>query len=161
MTCKIVPTECRGWSLTAVAKGNALLKCCKPSVDRYWLLLLAGFLWSVVGLALCAVACQWLSSLAWPGNLVTAIAGFVSGVLVYAFGFSRIVRRNLTRIAEQPAQVCVFAFQAWRSYALVFGMMLLGWLLRHARLPLLLLAAIYLTVGTALALASSLYYEQV
>jgi len=143
-----------------MAKGSALLKWYKPSVDRYWLLLLAGSMWSLVGLGLCAVGCRWLSSLAWPGNLVTAIAGFFSGVLVYAFAFSRIVRRNLTRIAEQPARVCLFAFQAWRSYALIFVMMLTGWLLRHARLPILLLAAIYLAIGTALALASSLYYEQ-
>jgi uncharacterized protein with PQ loop repeat len=143
-----------------VAKGNALLKWSKPSVDRYWLFLLAGVMWSVVGLGLCTVACHWLSSLAWPGNLVTAIAGFVCGVLVHLFGFGRIVHHNLARIAEQPARVCVFAFQAWHSYALILVMMLLGWLLRQARLPLLLLAAIYLTIGTALALASSLYYDQ-
>jgi hypothetical protein len=143
-----------------MAKGSALLKWYKPSVDRYWLLLLAGIMWSLVGLGLCAAACHWLASLAWPGNLVTAIAGFVCGVLAYAFAFSRIVRRNLTRIAEQPARVCLFAFQAWRSYALIFVMMLTGWLLRHSRLPVLFLAAIYLAVGTALALASSLYYEQ-
>jgi hypothetical protein len=144
-----------------VAKGDVFLKWCKPNVDRYWLLLLAGFVWSVVGLALCAVACHWLSSLAWPGNLVTALAGFACGVIGYAFAFSRIVRRNLARIAQQPAQVCVFAFQAWQSYAVIVVMITLGWILRHSRLPLLLLAAIYLTVGTALALASSLYYDQV
>ncbi len=133
---------------------------CKPSVSRYWLLLTAGATWSVVGLVLCGVACYWLSQTPWPGNAVAGLVGFACGVLVYRFGFSRIARRNIARIAGQPDEVCVFAFQAWRSYILIVGMMALGWVLRHSRLPLLVLAIIYLTIGTALALSSSLYYDQ-
>jgi hypothetical protein len=133
---------------------------CKPNVGRYWLLLAAGATWSVVGLVLCGLACYWLSQSAWPWNAVAAFAGFACGVLVYFFGFARIARRNIARIAHQRDQVCVFAFQAWRSYLLVAVMMALGWVLRHSRLPLLALAIIYLSVGTGLALASSLYYDQ-
>ena len=137
-----------------------LLANCKPSADRYWLLLAAGATWSVVGLVLCGLACYWLSQSAWPWSAAAASAGFACGVLVYAFGFARIARRNIARIADQPDRVCVFAFQAWRSYLLIVVMMVLGWVLRHSRLSLLVLAIIYLTVGTGLALASSLYYDQ-
>lgn len=133
----------------------------KPSVDRFWLLLLAGVMWSAVGLGLCFIACHWLSSLTWPENLLTALGGFVCGVLVYAMGFRRIVRHNVARILDKPERVCVFAFQAWRSYALIVVMMLLGWMLRHSRLPLLVLSAVYLAIGTGLALASAHYYDQI
>lgn len=146
--------------MAIATKRAGFLVRCKPDVDRYWLLLVAGLLWSVVGLGLCGVACHWLSLLAWPGNLAAALVGFVGGVLVYSFGFSRIARRNLVRIANQPSRVCVFAFQAWNSYALVLTMVVVGWILRHSRVPLLVLAVIYLMMGTGLALASSLYYDQ-
>jgi hypothetical protein len=143
---------------SAIRQG--FLASCKPDVERFWLLLAAGATWSVVGLVLAGMACYWLSQSAWPWNAVAALAGFTCGVLVYWVGFGPIARRNVARIAAQRDQVCVFAFQAWRSYLLIVVMMALGWVLRHSRLPLLLLAIIYLTIGTGLALASSLYYDQ-
>jgi ABC-type uncharacterized transport system permease subunit len=143
-----------------LARLPNLVSSCKPNTEHYWLLLAGGVTWSVVGLVLCGLACRWLADSAWPGNLVAALTGFGFGVLVHAFAFSRIARRNIRRIGEQPTPVCVFAFQAWRGYLLIVVMMALGWVLRHSRLPLQVLAIIYLTVGTGLALASSLYYDQ-
>jgi hypothetical protein len=132
----------------------------KPSVDRHWLLLCAGVLWSLVGVALCEVANTWFAALEWPSNLWGALAGFSVGLLLYRFGFSRLVRKNIERIIRQPQRVCLFAFQTWRSYLLILVMMGLGVLLRHSSLPRLVLAMLYLGMGTALTLASSGYYEQ-
>ena len=82
------------------------------------------------------------------------------GILAYRLGFSAIAQRNIRRIAQQPERVCFFAFQAWRSYLLILVMVILGITLRHSHLSRLLLAAIYLTIGTGLVLSSSLYYRQ-
>jgi hypothetical protein len=117
-------------------------------------------LWSVVGLVLCGLASYWFSTVAWPVNGLVALVALGVGVLAYVFLFSRIAAKNIERIGRQPLRVCLFAFQAWRSYLLIGVMMALGFTLRHSHLPRLILAAIYLVIGTALTLASSLYYDQ-
>ena len=131
-----------------------------PAVARHWLLLIAGLLWSGVGIALCIAACYWLSHCEWPQNMVTAVLGTGFGILVYRLGFSTIARKNIRRIAQQPERVCLFAFQAWRSYVLIVIMIMLGMVLRHSHLSRLILAMIYLIVGTGLVLSSSLYYRE-
>ncbi len=140
---------------------SALFRKCKPAVDRYWLLLLAGLLWTGVGMGLIMTACFWLADLGWPKIALGVLGGFGSGILVYRFGFSRLAERNLKRISGQPVQVCVFAFQAWRSYALIVGMMALGAVLRHSTLSRLALGMIYAAIGTGLTLSSAVYYEAV
>jgi hypothetical protein len=132
-----------------------------PSVSRFWLRLIAGLLWTGVGGALCVIAGLWLSEMEWPLNGAGAGAGFLCGVIVYRFGFSRIVGKNIKRIEQQPDPVCLFAFQAWRSYFLILSMVVLGYVLRHSNLPRMALAIIYSTIGTGLTLSSALYYERV
>jgi hypothetical protein len=131
-----------------------------PAVGRHWLLLFAGLLWSGVGIALCVIACYWLSHGEWPQNGACAALGMVLGACVYRLGFSAIAGRNLRRIAQKPEKVCVFAFQAWPSYLLIVLMALVGLALRQSHLSRLILATIYLTVGTGLALSSTLYYDE-
>jgi len=131
-----------------------------PAVARHWLLLLAGVVWSGVGITLCVVAAYWLSLSDWPKSGWSAGLGIGLGVLVYRFGFSVIARKNIARIALKPERVCIFAFQAWRSYLLIIIMASLGFALRQSHLPRLILAMIYLIVGTGLVLSSSLYYKE-
>jgi hypothetical protein len=111
-------------------------------------------------MTLCVVACFWLSHGDWPQNGICAALGVVLGACVYRWGFSRIARKNIRRIAQQPERVCAFAFQAWHSYLLIILMALLGFVLRQSHLSRLILATIYLTVGTGLFLSSTLYYEE-
>lgn len=132
-----------------------------PAVPHHWLLLLAGLLWSGVGITLCIVALSWLSHADWPESGWIAGLGFGLGALVYRFGFSGIARKNLLRIAQKPDRVCLFAFQAWRSYLLIILMAALGFALRQSHLSRLVLATIYLSVGTGLALSSALYYREI
>jgi hypothetical protein len=152
----------------AVPKGKGtilaertLMKKCTPAVERHWLLLIAGLLWSVVGIALCMVAGFWLSNLDWPMGWLGAAAGLAAGSLVYRYGFSRIAAKNIRRLLRKPDTLCLFAFQAWRSYILIAVMVVLGSTLRHSNLPRIILAFIYLSIGTGLTLSSSLYYEQI
>jgi hypothetical protein len=111
-----------------------------------------------VGIVLCTIAGSWLSGLGWPLNAIGVLVGFGSGIGIYRYGFSKIARKNIDRIEQKPDRVCLFAFQAWRSYLLIAVMMLLGYLLRHSSLPRLILAVVYSGIGTGLTLSSSLYY---
>jgi uncharacterized membrane protein len=135
-------------------------RICTPSVSRDWLLLVAGAEWSIVGIALCIVAAHWLSGTPWPAGGIGATIGFGFGFIVYKFGFSRIAGKNIDRIAQKPDKACFFAFQGWQSYLLILVMILLGYTLRHSHLPRMAVSIIYLVIGTALALSSSLYYDR-
>jgi hypothetical protein len=130
----------------------------KPAVSRYWLITLAGLLWSAVGLMLCRLAYLWLTAVPWGGALFLGISGIVLALIVHRFGFSRIAVKNIDRIRQFSEKGCLFAFQAWKSYLIIVIMVALGLLLRHSPLPKQYLAVVYLAVGGALFLASFHYY---
>jgi hypothetical protein len=134
----------------------------EPAARRETLVLVAGIVWSLVGLTLVSIAVSWLFSS--PRNvLLMVLGGATVGYAVYRFGFSHLACRNLTRIYAQSPQkdkVCVFAFQNTRSYLLVMVMMCLGYGLRHSGIPKAYLAAIYIAIGIALMLSSLLYYNR-
>jgi hypothetical protein len=122
--------------------------------------LIAGLVWLAVGVALMLVGCSWFYVSAWPLNLVLAAGSLPLGFIIYANGFSRIVRKNLNRIGTQPEKVCAFAFQGWRSYFLILLMMAMGYTVRHLPIPKYIDAVIYFAMGSALAFGSSLYFRE-
>jgi FtsH-binding integral membrane protein len=139
---------------------NKTFETLKPAVGRHWLIFAAGAVWLAVGLGLTGVACYWLYSSAWPLSLALAAVSLVLGLVVYSFGFSGIVRKNLERIDAKPEQVCLFAFQGWRSYLLILSMMLMGYTIRHLPLPKTIDAVIYFTMGSGLIFGSLLYFRK-
>ena len=134
-----------------------------PSVSRSVLRILAGIVWSTVGLGLCAAAVYWLTTT--PGNrLLPTIVGVIAGVIVYYFGFRKLVIKNKARIYEQAQgkdKVCLFAFQSWKSYLIIVVMVILGYVVRHLPVSRLYIAPIYLTIGIGLLLASLHYYTAI
>jgi len=128
-----------------------------PAANRKVLVMLAGMLWSTVGIALSAVALGWIS-----GNwLFAIIVGIIGGAVIYRFGFSILAKKNLTRIFTQAPgkeKVCVFAFQDKRSYFIITIMMAMGYGLRHSPIPKQYLAPLYLALGLALFFSSIHYY---
>ena len=133
-----------------------------PAAHRETLVLVAGIVWSLVGLTLVTVAVAWLVSS--PHYvLVIVLGGAVAGYAIYRFGFSHLASNNLVRIyaqAPEKDKVCVFAFQNIRSYFLVVVMMSLGYGLRHSGIPKTYLAPIYIAIGLALTFSSLLYYNR-
>jgi hypothetical protein len=131
-----------------------------PAAQRKVLVMLAGFLWSAVGIVLIAIAFGW--EISFSGNLLIAIiVAVMTGAAIYRFGFSRLAAKNLSRIyAQAPGKekVCVFAFQDKRSYFIVAVMMAMGYGLRHSPLPKVYLAPFYMAIGLALLLSSMHYY---
>ncbi len=127
-------------------------------MSRNWLLILAGSLWTVVGVMLCRYAYLWLATMPLKQEIVPAAGGIILGLVGYRFSFAGIARKNIQRIFQFAEKGCIFAFQAWKSYLIIAVMIAFGLLLRHSSLPRYYLAVIYLAVGVALQLASLHYY---
>lgn len=132
----------------------------KPAVEKHWLLLLSGIVWTAVGVILCLFAYGWLTSLQQVGTAPLALAGIVLGLLIYRFGFSRIAHQNIRRICLMRGKVCAFAFQDGRSYLIAGFMSGLGIAIRSSAFPKHYLAIMYLGIGGGLFLSSLHYYRR-
>jgi hypothetical protein len=133
-----------------------------PAARRETLVLVAGIVWSVVGLILVSVAGTWITQSNFSAVL-SICGGAIGGYLIFRFAFSHLARKNLVRIYAQSPQkdrVCVFAFQNTRSYFLVIIMMAMGYGMRHSGIPKIDLAPFYIAIGVALILSSLLYYNR-
>ena len=132
-----------------------------PSAKRSILILIAGLVWSAVGLGLIVAAARWLL-MSDEYVLAALVLGLVGGWLIYSLGFAGLVRKNLERIrqlAPEKDLICVFAFQHWRSYVIVVIMIVLGYTLRHLPVARVYIAPVYLAIGLGLLLASLHYYR--
>ena len=128
----------------------------KPAVGRTFLLFLAGIVWACVGIMLILLAFSWLSAA--DGNIyIYAAAGISLALLVHHFGFLKIVDKNLRRILQMKGKSCFFAFIPWKSYLIIFIMVMMGALLRHSVIPKKDLAILYIGIGLALLLSSVRY----
>lgn len=132
----------------------------KPGASKDILILLAGLMWSGVGVYLCSLAYRWLRNADSGTGMTFAIAGFILSAAIYRFGFLFFVNRNICRIrAYQLKRICVFAFQAWTSYPLVVVMIGMGIGLRkYSPIPETWLAILYIGIGAGLFWASLHYY---
>jgi hypothetical protein len=134
-----------------------------PAVDKIWLHLLAGVMWSGVGVMLIAIASRWLGLVLPYQAILLILAGMALAAAIYFFGFSKFALKNVERIRNyQKERVCLFAFQRWTSYPLVLFMVSLGIYLRvYSPIPKPYLAILYFGIGGSLFLASLHYYAQV
>lgn len=134
----------------------------KPAVNRKWLIVISGLMWSGVGIFLNILAYNWLKSFNNNQILISIIIGIFLGLIIARFGFGNIANKNVNRILAYPKHACIFAFQEWRSYILIAVMMSMGIFLRTTGLiPKFILVPIYIGIGTALFLASFKYYRNI
>jgi hypothetical protein len=131
----------------------------KPSIPRSGLILVSGFMWSLVGLMLCQLAFRWYISAGFQDHLGFLLAGAILALAIHYFGFSIIARRNIYRIQKLDEKPCLFAFMAWWNYPLVLFMIGLGLTLRHSPIPKIYLGVLYIGIGGALLLSSIRYYS--
>lgn len=131
----------------------------KPAVKKFWLQLLAGLMWSGVGVMLVRFAWRWLAEVELSTEVLLLIAGLALAATIYFWGFSKLAGKNIRRIEALPnPKPCLFAFQAWTSYPLVAVMIAMGIYLRlYSSFPHQLLAIAYLGLGGSL-FGSSLHY---
>ena len=132
----------------------------KPAVNRKWLLVVSGLMWSGMGIFLNILDFGWLNSLNNTQTFLSILIGIMIGLVIARFGFGNIAIKNVNRIFAYPKQACLFAFQEWKSYILIAVMMSSGILLRTTELiPKFILTPMYIGIGTALFLASFKYYR--
>jgi len=145
-----------------MAYNPASLDRFKPAVGKTWLYLLAGVMWMGIGIMLIGFASRWLKDI----SLLTVLLFISSGIglasLIYYFGFSKMAKKNARRIlAMEGERICLFAFQAWKTYPLVIFMIALGIYLRiYSPIPKPLLAILYIGIGGGLSLSSIHYFKQ-
>jgi hypothetical protein len=133
----------------------------KPAVSKYWLMALAGLMWSVVGIMLCRMAYIYLGTVSKSQALSMGSMGLISALAAFRLGFSKIALKNISRLCILPDKTCIFAFQAWKSYLIIILMILLGITLRHSPIPRPYLAVIYATIGGALFFSSFHFYWRI
>ena len=133
----------------------------KPAVTQKALVLIAGLVWTGVGILLSTMAVVWLAAAPRSQGVLLGTVGVLLAVVAWRFGFSRLSRANVDRIERSPARACAFSFQAWKSYLIMGSMIALGIVLRHSAIPKPWLAVVYSTIGGALLLASLDYYRHV
>jgi len=133
------------------------LRRLKPAVPKTWLIAIAGLVWFGVGVMLCRLAYVWLQPDSAARRTLLGAAGIGLALVVQRLMLARVARRNIARIETYAERGCLFAFQAWRSYLLIIGMIGLGFTLRHSTLPRDWLAVAYLAMGGGLLLASARY----
>jgi hypothetical protein len=135
------------------------LKDLKPAVSKYWLLMLAGLMWSAVGILLCRRAYGWFTGIGGSGSIPLELVSLLLALTVYRFGFSKVAERNIRRLCLLTEGTCLFAFQTWKGYLIIGSMIALGYVLRHSPVPRPYLAIAYMTIGGALFLSSFRYYR--
>jgi len=132
----------------------------KPTVNKKWLILASGLLWSVAGILLLRIAWRWLLYFSALHAFLIILIGLFAGILINKFGFSLLAEKNAKRIFAYQDKVCLFAFQRWQMYFLIIFMMSLGFFLRsYPFLPDYLMATGYIGIGSALVISSFIYYK--
>jgi len=112
-----------------------MLKSLRPAVSKTWLIVLAGLMWSVVGLMLCRFAYLWLAVIRGRWVAPLELMGILLAVMAHQFCFSRIAQKNIARLSLLTEKTCIFAFQRWKSYFLIGLMITLGIALRNLPIP--------------------------
>ncbi len=130
-----------------------------PKVHKNILILIAGILWSGVGVLLNFFASRWFHLLSQNEFILVIIGGVILGTAISYFGFSGLAQKNIDRINLYDDKVCLWAFQKWQSYILIIFMISLGIFMRKSGyIPKNILTPIYIGIGFALFTASFKYY---
>ena len=129
------------------------IETCKPVASSRLQLLLAGGIWSTVGVGLMCVGIYWLASTS--GSLLGLLAislclGFGKSILV----LDRVAKGIVNRIELRGEGRCLASFYSLRVWTIVIVMMAMGRLLRGAGISYSVLGLIYAAVGTGLLMSS-------
>lgn len=130
-----------------------------PKVNKKILILIAGILWSSVGVLLINIASKWFVLLSDIEIVTSVLGGLILGSAISYFGFSNLAKKNIERINLYNNKVCLWAFQKWESYLLIMFMISLGIFMRNtSSIPKFILTPMYIGIGFALFTASFKYY---
>lgn len=134
-----------------------LLRKLNPVVDRKYLILLAGLMWSGVGIMLVCFAVTWLRHYHGTGKILFYSAGFLIAMPIHHFGFLRLADKNLKRLISAEGKKSIFTFITLKSYFIIIVMISMGIGLRHSAIPKQYLSILYNGIGLGLFLSGIRY----
>ena len=129
----------------------------KPGVPRTVHLFAAPFLWTAIGVLLMVRGWGWLDP--GEGRLLFLAAGLL-GALKSLFILDKIARRSLDRIIRFQDGTCLGAVYSWKTWLLVFLMVVAGIVLRGLTQPGPFIGILYCAVGWSLCLSSRLGWRE-
>lgn len=129
-------------------------------IDKDWLQLISGLMWTGVGLYLISLAVGWIFTPGLSPLWIYWAPGCLLALAIYQFGFTGLAKKNSLRIENIPDEKpSIFAFQEVKSYLIIVFMIGLGISLRiFTPIPKPLLGILYLGIGGGIGLSSSIYY---
>lgn len=137
---------------------NKWLARLNPALPKKWLLILAGIMWTGVGVMLLRYAITWLTHPLSTISILLGSLGVMISIAANRWMFSNLARKNIERILSLKDKACAFSFQAWKGYLIIAVMITSGILLRNSAIPKPYLAVVYAAIGGALLQASLNYY---
>jgi len=142
--------------------GRVRVSIPEPAVSRASLLRGAGVAWAI-GAAVLLWRAGILTRGLPGGSAWVWGAAAVLGVAKYRLALRPVARRNVARIRElspHKDKICLFAFQSLQSYVIMAAMVGAGIALRHAGVPPIVLVAVYVVIGVALALGAGMHFRE-
>jgi hypothetical protein len=130
----------------------------KPSASASAHLMLAWFMWAVVGASLAAVGTTWMWQTAPKIAPWLAVGALMVGVLKSRAVLDRAAGRIADRIRVRGDGRCLGGFLSLQSWTLVVVMVVAGRLLRTT-VARGIVSPLYLAVGTALLVSSRLLWH--
>jgi len=125
--------------------------------DKKYLILVAGLMWCGVGIMLMSFAGTWLVRYTGKDVYLFLAAGFLAGIPIHLFGFSRLAGKNIGRLLEITEKRSIFSFITVKSYFTIIFMVALGITLRHSSIPKQYLSIVYNGIGIGLFLSGLKY----
>jgi hypothetical protein len=136
------------------------LETCKPVAPVRVHILLATFMWTVVGIFLFVRGACNMMSLPGAGNawwlIFAAFVGLLKGRLI----FDKTAIRIISRIENMEGNRCLGGFLSLKNWGMILLMVFLGMSLRISPLPRVLVWGVYVAVGTGLFLSSRLFWGE-
>lgn len=128
-----------------------LLLRLKPGVSKKTHLFSAALLWSFIGALLVLRAGIWLIE---ENNGIYIAPAILIGTLKSLFILDKSARKSIDRILLLDDGSCLGAVYSVKTWLLVMGMMLFGYILRHSSLPMEIIGFVYIAIGWALFFSS-------
>jgi len=136
------------------------LEAHKPAACVRVHVLLASFMWTIVGLFLFVRGASNMMSLTGTVNpwwlVVAAFIGVLKGRLI----FDKTAVRVISRIESREENKCLGGFLSLKSWGMIVLMIFLGMSLRVSPLPGVLVWGIYVAVGAGLFFSSRLFWRE-
>lgn len=133
----------------------------QPTLKRKHLILLAGFVWMVMGIILVIIAVYFYRESP-DALLLGMVLALIFGPLLNRLTVADLAIKNVERLKHlmpDKARLPLVEAQSRRNYVIILIMIVLGTVLRRTPIPREYVAPVYLVMGVALVLASREYFR--